>query len=82
MPISFGVLAAQVPDLGSQVHEVTCDPGTRDAVDRAVVDLGDACNQAPFETLDHVDLPQRLVLLERMTHEVGCELRELVLATR
>jgi hypothetical protein len=64
------------------VHDHRQQVGAGDAVDHAVVGLGDHGPAVLLEALDHPDLPQRLAPVEALRHDPAHETAQLALAPR
>jgi hypothetical protein len=66
----------------ARVEEPRHQVGAGDAVDHAVVDLGDQRPSAAGETLDHPGLPERSVPIELDRHELRHQVVQLFFSTR
>ena len=60
--------------VGLEVEQVHHELGARRAVDGGVVHLGDDADAVVLESLDHPDLPQRALAVERTAGDLAGDL--------
>ena len=77
-----GLVLLVLSSLGTDVEDRGPDVDRRDSVDERVVGLGDEGVPVAPQALDHVDLPRRPRLVERLRHHVADQLAQLGLASR